>query len=86
MKNWPLKRPFIETDGVWATVATDRDLMKASWIAVKDMIDYVTMKFGITEEEALLLLSASGNVRVCQIVNKLPTTRFEVPKRIIRNR
>lgn len=85
MQNWALRRPFIETDEVWATVAAARDLVKAAWVAVGDMADYVSRKFGFSDAEALLLLSAAGDVRVCQIVTEMPTARFELSKRILRN-
>jgi amidase len=85
MRNWSLRRPFIETDEVWATVAAARNLVKAAWVAVEDMANYVSMKFGLSDAEALLLLSAAGDVRVCQIVTEMPTARFELPKGILRS-
>jgi len=82
---WRLRRPLIETDEVWATVAAARDLMAAARTAVGDIVDYVEMKFGLSSSEALLLVSLAGNVRVCQIVTDMPTARVELPKRLMRN-
>lgn len=80
IENWQLKRPFIETDEVWATVAAASDFMTAAWTAVGDMVDYIGMKFGLSPPEALLLVSLAGNIRVCQIVTAMPTARVELPK------
>jgi len=81
IENWRLKRPLIETDEVWATVAAARDFMTAAWTAVGDMVGYIGMRFGLSPPEALLLVSLAGNVRVCQIVTDMPTARVELPKR-----
>ena len=84
-QNMKLKRPFIETDEVWATVAAAGDFVTAAWTAVGDIVEYMGMKFGLSPSEALLLVSLAGNVRVCQIVTDMPTARVELPKRIIKN-
>ena len=83
IENWQLKRPLIETDEVWATVAAARDFMTAAWTAVGDMVGYIGMKFGLSPSEALLLVSLAGNVRVCQIVTDMPTARVELLKRMV---
>jgi len=85
IENMKLKRPLIETDEVWATVAAAGDFMTAAWTAVGDIVEYMGMKFGLSPSEALLLVSLAGNVRVCQIVTDMPTARVELPKRIIKN-
>ncbi|HID05869.1 MAG TPA: acetamidase [Armatimonadetes bacterium] len=85
IKNWSLKRPMIETDDVWATVAAGDDFESAVWMAVHDMVDFLTSQLNITDGEALLLISLTGDVRVCQIVTSTPTARVEFPERLLSN-
>jgi len=66
-------------------VAAASDFVKAAWVAVGDMADYLAIKFRLSDMESLLLLSTVGDVRVCQIVTKMPTARVELPKSIMRN-
>ena len=84
MKDWPIRRPLIETDEVWATVAAASDFETAAWTAVQDMVFFIATQTGMEDAEAFLLVSLAGQVRVCQIVTPMPTARVEFSKRILR--
>lgn len=79
-KNVPL--PVIMNDTHVMSVASDVDLDEACNKAVENMAAYMTTHgFGINE--AAMLISLAGDVRICQVVNPKKTVRVEMPKSIL---
>ena len=80
VSQWGMRHPMIETDDVWACVASHESLEEACRIAVGQMVEFLVSRINVTASEAALILGLVGDVRVCQIVNPLRTGRVEVPK------
>ncbi len=47
------------------------------------MISFLYEELHISKADATLLLSAAGDLRVCQMVNPLKTARMELPTEYI---
>jgi amidase len=61
------------------TIAAGEKLDDAARAAADNMLDFLRKKVGLDVQEAGMILSLSGNLRVCQIVNPLATARMEFP-------
>ena len=73
--------PLIETDDLWITIASAESMEDASDQAIKNMVDFLQQKTDLTFNQAGMLLSLAGNLRVSQIVNPNKTMRMELNKR-----
>jgi len=78
-----IKRPLVETKDSFMTIGSAEKLEEAVKIAARDMASIMSHSLKISFEEAYMLLSAAGDVKVSQIVNPLRTARVRVPKDII---
>ncbi|MFQ6097130.1 MAG: acetamidase/formamidase family protein, partial [Armatimonadota bacterium] len=78
-----LKRPMIETDVHFAFCASAKTLEEAVPIALGDARDFLIRRLGVTDAEALMLMSLVGDVRISQIVNPLKTVRACVPRSLV---
>ena len=47
------------------------------------MVEWMVASTGLGINEAAMLLSLAGDLRICQIVDPLMTTRMEVPKSVL---
>ncbi len=86
VKNMRVSYPYIETDELMITTGTGTEFYKAARIAVEEMLERLVELKGITKEEAYMLISIAGDVRVNQAC-KCPTdisVRVEFPKRDLR--
>jgi amidase len=61
------------------TIASAKDLDEASDIATVNMHKFLMSKINIDVHEAGMLLSALGDLRICQVVDPLKTCRMEIP-------
>lgn len=61
--------PRAETPTHMMTMAFDPDLDTAVMIALREMIDIVAAKVGISRQEAYMLCSLAADLRVTQVVN-----------------
>lgn len=80
LKDFPYQLPMIETKDRWITVASADTMEKASDLAIHHMIELIMKKTDLTMNQAAMLLSIAGDLRVCQIVNPQVTMRMEVRK------
>ncbi len=76
-------RPVVEIDGRFATIGLGPTLDEAASCALDDMMDLIHRKTGRGPEEISMLISAVGDLRVCQIVDPQKTARVEMPKSIL---
>jgi len=79
-----LKNPMLEDDEYIYTIASSENLFKAVKTATKDMHELVMKLLGLSFNEAGMLLSAAGNVQVCQVVDPMMTVRFAMPKVLLK--
>lgn len=77
-KAWPV--PMIINDEQVVTIASEKLLDDAATRAVKNMVHFLEAECGMDKAEATFLLSAAGDLRVCQVVDPLKTARFELPR------
>ncbi|WP_103108518.1 hypothetical protein [Brevibacillus reuszeri] len=52
-------------------------------MATVHMHSFLVEKVGLPSEEAGMLLSLVGDLRICQVVNPLMTVRMELPKWVV---
>jgi amidase len=65
------------------TLFSHEDLDIAADTAVANMIEYLTKEKGFSDEDAVMLTSLVGDVRICQIVDPKKTVRVEFPKKYL---
>jgi amidase len=76
-------RPWIETGQVWVTTGEHLDPVSAMRISAEGMVALLQDKLGVGFEDAYMLLSAQGDVNICQMCEpgKMATTaRTVFPK------
>lgn len=83
LKGISIKNPMLEDTESCYTIASDADLERAIMIAVKDMAKLVMKKKHMTLEEAGMLLSAMGNLQICQVVDPKRTVRMELKRSVL---
>lgn len=79
-----LPTPFIETETLYATVASSANPEEAFQSATNDMFDFLTKVAGLEEGDAGRLMTLVGELKFCQVVNPDITVRFEFPKSVLR--
>jgi amidase len=75
-----LTDPLLQNDEVVATIASAATLDAAARMATTAMADLLGSRLGIELSDAVMLMSAVGQLRISQMVNPLRTARFEMPK------
>ncbi|MGQ9615094.1 MAG: acetamidase/formamidase family protein [Spirochaetota bacterium] len=68
-------RPVVELGDIFATIGHGPTLDAAGITALNDMLELLIYKKGISLEEAAMFISATGDLRVCQIVDPQKTAR-----------
>ncbi len=79
----PVSRPWIETPDLWVTTGDDMDPAEALRIAAGEMARLLQRQLKVGFEEAYMLISARGDVQICQICSpgSYPvTTRAVFPR------
>ncbi|MGR3715168.1 MAG: acetamidase/formamidase family protein [Thermohalobaculum sp.] len=62
-------RPFAESPTHLISIGLDGDLDEAARIAVREMIDHIRRRTSLEREQAYMLCSLAGDVRVTQLVD-----------------
>lgn len=76
-------RPVIELQDRFITIGHGPTLDSAAQQALDDMIDLLIHKTGMQVAEAAMLISAVGDLKVCQIVDPQKTARVEMPRTVL---
>ena len=76
--------PFIETEGLVAAVASAGSLDQAGTDATHNMAAFLTEFAGLEVNDAGMLMSLVGQLKVCQVVDPEKTARFEFPKWVLK--
>ena len=63
-------------------VASAEGLEQAIKLALQDMVDWLKMEKNLSGEEAYVLVSLVGSVRIGQIVDPAVTVRVTIPKNV----
>jgi amidase len=75
-----LTDPLLENADLVATIASASTLDEAATMATTAMADLLHARLGMGLADAVMLMSAVGEVRISQMVDPLRTVRFEMPK------
>jgi amidase len=78
-----LPTPFVENDTVVATIAAALTADEAAAEATHRMARFLTDIVKIPLNDAGMLMSLSGELRFCQVVDPLKTVRFEFPRSLL---
>ena len=78
-----LPTPFLENDELVATIYSDPDLDVAVDGAIHNMSEFLTEFAGLSVNDAGMLMSAAGSLKICQVVDPAKTARFEFPKAVL---
>jgi len=84
LKGRTIEHPILETDSHFYTIASDKDLLKAVKIATSTMQKLVMENLGLSFNDAGMLLSATGDAEIAQVVDPLLTARFGLSKGILK--
>lgn len=80
IKGTSIEHPMLENDTHFTQIVSAPTLDEAAKLATQIMAHRITEKSALSLAEVTMLLSAVGQVEVCQIVDPLMTARFTVPK------
>ena len=83
VKGASLPVPVVVSGGVIMTVASAPTLDEAALNATHNMMDLITGGSSIDPQEAGMLLSLKGDLRICQIVDPMRTARMEFPMTVL---
>jgi len=61
--------PRVDHAGWYGTMGVQPDLMEASRAAVRAMIDHLGRERGLAREDAYILCSLAGDLRICEVVD-----------------
>ncbi|MHB1133044.1 MAG: acetamidase/formamidase family protein [Chloroflexota bacterium] len=77
------RAPVIENATHIMTLGTDKTLEGAAQAAIEEMAARVRRALDVDLIEAGMLLSAIGDLAICQVVNAYPTVRLSVAKALV---
>lgn len=79
-----LSLPWLENEQEVEVIASALTIEEATERAVEEWAKVLVEETALTFDEAMMLLSASGNLSICQVVNPLKTVRMALNKAIVR--
>ena len=80
IKGQHLEQPILENEESFAQIASAKTLDEASKMATQMMINRLVERTDMNISEVTMLISAVGQLEICQVVDPLVTVRFVVPK------
>ena len=83
LKGEELPLPMLDSEESIMTIASEKTLDEAAKTATVNMHRFLVNELGIEIDEAGMLLSLVGDLRICQVVDPLMTARMEIPKWIV---
>ncbi len=83
IKNNSLPLPMLQSEDKLITIASAKDLDEAAKLATIQMHTFLVENMGLEIDEAGMLLSLVGELRICQVVDPLMTARMEFPQSIV---
>jgi len=78
-----IHQPLLENEVSFTQIASAKTLDEASKMATELMIKRIVERTGMSISEVTMLMSAAGQLEICQVVDPLVTVRFVVPKWLI---
>lgn len=81
-KNCGLPTPFLVNDQIAAAIFSAQTLDEAAAGATMAMHRFLKQELGMNTHEAGMLLSVTGDLRICQMVDPEKTCRMEIPRHV----
>lgn len=78
-----LPTPFLETSDSVSTISSAKSVDDAASQATHAMADFIVKLVGLPINEAGMLMSLVGQLKICQVVDPQRTVRFEFPKWVL---
>jgi amidase len=75
--------PLIDTGTIVSAIVSAPDLDEAARRAVQEMVKWIAASTDLGVNDANMLVSLVGDVRICQIVDPLMTCRMDMPSDIL---
>ncbi len=75
--------PFLENGEVIATIFSAKTIDAAAQGAIHRMAEFLTKMAGLPLNDAGMLMSLVGALKICQVVDPEMTVRFEFPKKVL---
>lgn len=82
VKNRSLPTPMISTQDALYTLASAKTLDDAAQLATRNMAHFIADNSTITLADATNLMSITGDLQICQVVDPLKTCRFALPRSV----
>lgn len=86
ISNKMIQGPIVSVDDNWITIASYKTLEEASIEATNMMLDLLIDHGGLNKKDASLILNLAGELKICQLVNRLKTVRMELSKTCFMNK
>jgi amidase len=83
VKQTTLPLPLVDTGEVVATISSAPDLDEAARLAASAMMQWLASTTALGVNDAAMLVSLAGDLRICQVVDPLMTCRLEIPRSIL---
>jgi amidase len=83
--NFKPPRPIVELKDKFITIGHGESLDAAASTALMDMMDLIHERTGKSHAEIAMLISAVGDLKVCQIVDPQKTARVEMPRVVLKD-
>lgn len=83
LKSQHLNNPLLEDSQYIYCIASDEDLLTAIKVATADLHAQIMDRLNLSFNEAGMLLSAAGDLQICQVVDPKLTVRFAFPKNLL---
>lgn len=83
IKGLSIKNPMMEDEKSCYTIASHEEIEKAIFMATADMTQIIMKQLNMPFNEAGMLLSAVGNLQICQVVDPKRTVRMEMNKSVL---
>ena len=78
-----LPTPFVETETLYAAIASEDTADEAFKAAIDNMFYFLTELVGLSQGDAGRLMGLVGELKFCQVVDPKLTVRFEFPKAVL---
>ncbi len=79
------QRPIVELEDQFISIGHGPSLDEAASTVLHDMLELVHFKTEMPRAEIAMLISAVGDLKVCQIVDPQKTARVEMPRSILKH-
>ncbi len=76
--------PMIETEDKWISLGSRKTMEEASKLVIDNMADFIASESDLSLNQAGMLMSAAGNLKVCQVVDPNMTMRMEIEKKYLK--